>query len=444
MVKETEITEALKLIIDPDFNQDIVSLGFVKNIKIDGGNVSLEIELTTPACPIKAEFQKQAKEALSAIGGVKTVDVVMTSQKPRQRLGTSAKSALSNVQSIIAVSSCKGGVGKSTIAAQLSQELANRGFKVGLVDVDIHGPSIPSLFNLKNTAVYHNEQKQIIPVEQNSLKIMSFGFLLGDAPAVMRGPIVTQYVQQILHNTAWGELDYLFIDMPPGTGDIQLTVTQTVQLNGAVIVTTPQTLSLIDVARGILMFEKVNVPILGLIENMSYFLCDECDKKHYVFGKSGQQSLNERFGIDLLAEIPLLQEMIAPIEKPHSNEFITQAVDKVMMALGKSTITQTKVPDIKFDQKNVTLNWSNGDQIIVSNRDLRLSCECALCTNEITGEKILKEEDVKEDIAPTAITPLGNYAIGVTWNDRHSSGIYPYKRIKELTQTANSNPKKYN
>jgi len=296
----------------------------------------------------------------------------------------------------------------------------------------IYGPSVPSLFNLKNTAVYHNEQKQIIPVEKNGLKIMSFGFLLGDAPAVMRGPIVTQYVQQILHKTAWGALDYLFIDMPPGTGDIQLTVTQTVQINGAVIVTTPQTLSLIDVTRGILMFEKVNVPILGLIENMSYFQCDKCDKKHYIFGKNARQSLNERFGIGLLAELPLQQEMILPIEEPRANDFITKAVDNVVMALGKSTITQTKVPKIKFDDKNVTLNWDNGDQIIVSNRDLRLSCECALCVNEINGEKILKEADVKEDIAPTAITSLGNYAIGITWNDRHSSGIYPYKNIKKL------------
>lgn len=432
MATEQDILRALEGIIDPDFNKDIVSLGFVKNIKIDGGNVSFDIELTTPACPIKAEFQRQAKEVVSAISGVTSIDVTMSSLKPRQRPGIDAKSTLGNVRSIIAVSSCKGGVGKSTIAAHLSCELAQRGFKVGLVDVDIHGPSIPSLFNLKSAAIYRNEKKQIIPVEKNGLKIMSFGFLLGDAPAVMRGPIVTQYVQQILHKTAWGELDYLFIDMPPGTGDIQLTVTQTVQLNGAVIVTTPQTLSLIDVARGILMFEKVNVPILGVIENMSYFLCDKCDKKHYIFGKSTHQSLTERFGIDLLAELPLLQEMIIPIEKPKSNDFISKAVDKVVMALGKSSITQTKVPTINFDRKNVTLNWNNGDQIIVSNRDLRLSCECALCVNEISGDKILKEADVREDIAPTKITPLGNYAIGITWNDRHSSGIYPYKNIKEL------------
>lgn len=435
-VTEKDILNALENIIDPDFNKDIVSLGFVKNINIDEGDVSFDIELTTPACPVKDEFKRQAIEAVSSLDSINNVIVSMTSQKPRKKEALNSKSTLKDVRSIIAISSCKGGVGKSTLAAQLSSELAQRGFKVGLVDVDIHGPSIPTLFNLTNTTIYQNEQKQFIPVEKNNLKIMSFGFLLGDAPAVMRGPMVTQYVQQILHNTAWGELDYLFIDMPPGTGDIQLTVTQTVQLSGAVIVTTPQTLSLIDVARGILMFEKVNVPILGLIENMSYFHCDECDKKHALFGSSSQRSLQDRFGIDLLIELPILKEMNTPIEKPESNSFIVEAVDKVIMALGKNTITQKSIPEIKFNNKNITLNWSDGDQLTVSNRDLRLSCQCALCVNETTGKKILKEGDVNDNIAPTAITPLGNYALGITWNDRHSSGIYPYKMIKKLMQPA--------
>ncbi len=433
-----KILNALGGIIDPDFNKDIVSLGFVKNIKIDGERVSFDIELTTPACPIKDEFQKQARDAIGIIDGVDEVTITMTSQKPQRNATLNAQSTLQNVRSIIAVSSCKGGVGKSTIAAQLSKELAHRGFKVGLVDIDIHGPSIPALFNLKNETIYANGKNQFIPIERNNLKIMSFGFLLGDAPAVMRGPMVTQYVQQILHNTDWGHLDYLFIDMPPGTGDIQLTVTQTAQLSGAVIVTTPQTLSLIDVARGILMFEKVSVPILGLIENMSHFLCDQCDKKHYIFGKSGRESLNKRFGIDLLVKLPLLQQMILPVELSQRNEFITEAVDKVVMALGKNAITKSEIPAIRFDQENITLKWEGGDQITVSNKDLRLSCECALCINELTGEKILKETDVKNDIAPVSITPLGNYAIGVTWNDRHSSGIYPYKNVKKLVKLVNN------
>ncbi len=436
MLTEQNILDALRGIIDPDFNKDIVSLGFIKNINIDGANVSFDIELTTPACPIKEEFQKQAETAVMAIDGVKNVTVQMTSRKQPQKSSFAKKSTLTQVRSIIAISSCKGGVGKSTVAAQLSQELARRGFKVGLVDADVHGPSVPSLFNLKNVTVYGNDQEQLVPIEKNGLKLMSFGFLLGDAPAVIRGPIITQYIQQILHNTAWGELDYLFIDMPPGTGDVHLTITQTVQLSGAVIVTTPQTLSLIDVARGILMFEKVDVPILGLIENMSYFQCDNCDKKHYIFGKSTSQSLNERFGIEMLAELPILPQLTLHIEEPLANEFIIQAVDKVIMSLGKSSITQKQVPEIKFDQTNITLTWKDGNVLTIANRNLRLSCRCALCVDELTGEKILKEADIFEEIAPVEITPLGNYAIGITWNDGHSSGIYPYKSMRKLAHPA--------
>jgi Mrp family chromosome partitioning ATPase/DUF971 family protein len=432
MPNQNDILNALKGIIDPDFNKDIVSLGFVKNICIDGDNVSFEIELTTPACPVKDAFRKKAEEAVQSIAGINNVFVTMTSAKRPQQKSVTAQSALQNVQSIIAISSCKGGVGKSTMAAHLATELAARGFKVGLVDTDIYGPSIPSLFDLKNVTITTNAKQQLIPIEKSGLKIMSFGFLIGDAPAVMRGPIVSQYIQQILHNTAWGELDYLFVDMPPGTGDIQLTITQTVQLAGAVIVTTPQTLSLIDVTRGILMFEKVNVPILGLIENMSYFLCDHCEHKHYIFGKNTSRSLNERFGIELLAEFPLMKQMAAPIEGSKGNDLIRQAADKVVMSLGKSSIDPKQIPDIKMDQNNITLTWAEGNTLSVSNRALRLSCQCALCVNEMTGEKMLEEGHIKQDIAAKEIIPLGNYAIGITWNDGHSSGIYPYKNIREL------------
>jgi Mrp family chromosome partitioning ATPase/DUF971 family protein len=438
MPTESDILNALRGIIDPDFNKDIVSLGFVKNIKIAGDRVSLDIELTTPACPVKDQFRQQAEEAVTSIEGIAQACVTMTSLKRPQPASYNAQSSLQHVQSIIAISSCKGGVGKSTMAAHLAVELASRGFKVGLVDTDIYGPSIPALFSIHQVTLIANARRQFIPIEKNGLKIMSFGFLIGDAPAVMRGPIVSQYIQQILHNTDWGELDYLFIDMPPGTGDVQLTITQTAPLNGAVIVTTPQTLSLIDVTRGILMFEKVNVPILGLIENMSYFRCDHCQHKHYVFGEKTSRSLNERFGIELLAEFPLTQQMALPIEESKGHDLVRQAADKVVMALGKSSINQKQIPEIKMTPTSITLSWTNGDTVTVSNRELRLSCQCALCVNEITGEQQFKEENIKQDIAAKEVIPLGNYAIGITWNDGHSSGIYPYKNIKEIAKVVNS------
>lgn len=435
MTSQTEILKTLSQIIDPDFNRDIVTLGFVQNLKIEAGHVAFDIALTTPACPVKDEFQKQAQALVSKLDGVTSVTVTMTTL-PRKTATTpqSSQSTLKNVTSIIAVSSCKGGVGKSTMAAHLALELSRRGFKVGLVDTDIHGPSIPTLLNLSNVEIHTNDQRQFIPVEFHNLKIMSFGFLLGEQPAVMRGPMVTQYVQQILHATAWGELDYLFIDMPPGTGDIQLTITQTVALSGAIIVTTRQTLSLVDVARGILMFEKVNVPILGIIENMSYFLCDQCTKKHYIFGGSAEQSLKQRFGLDILAEVPLLPQFTAKIFEPLANEYIMTAIDNTMRALGKSSILQKQIPTIHFDADYTFLKWPDGEEIKVSNRALRLSCRCALCVNEMTGELLLKETDIARNILPNACLPLGNYAIGINWSDGHSSGIYPYPTIRALAE----------
>lgn len=352
-----------------------------------------------------------------------------------QRTGTMPQgfqSTLKDVSSIIAVSSCKGGVGKSTVAAYLALELANRGHNVGLVDTDIHGPSVPALFHFHDVQMFTNEKKQFIPLDWHKLKIMSFGFLLGESPAVMRGPMVTQYVQQILHNTAWGELDYLIVDMPPGTGDVQLTITQTVQLSGAIIVTTRQALSLVDVARGILMFEKVNVPMLGIVENMSYFICDNCNKKHFIFGGSEGHSLKERFGLETLAEIPLLPQFTGKIIEPISNEFIHNAANQVIKALEKNRTTQKQVPEVSFDQTQTILKWPDGEKLTVNNRDLRLSCRCALCMNELTGELILRPEKIKADIAPTRITPLGNYALGIDWNDRHTSGIYPYSTIRKV------------
>lgn len=439
MITEQNVLQSLKHIIDPDFKKDIVSLGFVKNIKINGPDIALDIVLTTPACPIKEEFRSQAEKALIALPGVRSVKINMTSQQVQQPQQSQPAPAgmppsLANVGAIIAVSSCKGGVGKSTMAGALAQELAHRGYRVGLLDADIHGPSIPTLFHLNDVQVHVNKQNQILPIEKEGLRLMSFGFLLGDAPAVMRGPIVTRYIQQLLFNVAWGELDYLFIDMPPGTGDVQLTITQSIKLTGAVIVTTRQSLSLVDVSRGILMFERVNVPILGVIENMAYFVCDCCDKKHYVFGESHANSLSDRFGIPTLAEIPILPRLTNKFDTYIGHSVIQEAVDHVVRAVGKSLREDRATPGISFDAKMVTLKWNDGRVWKVDNKKLRASCQCALCINEMTGEKLIDESRIRPDIAPTQVTALGNYAIGVTWNDGHSSGIYPYKTIEMLAR----------
>src|ERR1039457_415893 len=239
---------------------------------------------------------------------------------------------MKQVKHIVAVSSCKGGVGKSTIACALAWELSRMGHKTGLLDADIYGPSLPSLFQLQDAQVVTNEFKMIAPIDFKGLKVLSFGFLLGDAPAVMRGPIVTRYIQQLLFQTDWGELDFLILDMPPGTGDVQLTITQSIKLTGAVIVTTHHTLSLVDTARGILMFEKVNVPILGVIENMAYFVSPDSPKKYYIFGEQKAGALSKRFGVKTLVEIPILEQLSGDMRTYQSNPYIQKAADELIQA----------------------------------------------------------------------------------------------------------------
>ena len=325
---------------------------------------------------------------------------------------------LTKVKQVIAISSCKGGVGKSTVAAGFARALSQQGFKTGLLDADIHGPSVPTLFNLiSEVKIYSNEFQMMVPIEAEGLKLMSFGFLLGDAPAVMRGPIVTRYTQQLLLHTDWGELDYLIIDMPPGTGDVQLSMTQSVRLTGAVIVTTRQTLSLVDVARGILMFEKVSVPILGVVDNMAFFICDSCEKKHYLFGDS--HTLEQRFGVKTLVEIPLIPDLdLAP--------FMAQGTEAMLKAVEEQARAKTSLPQAGFDAQHIYLTFPDGHKVQANNRDIRLNCMCALCVNELSGKKLIDPAKIRPDIAPKEITALGNYALSITWNDGHSSGIYPY------------------
>ena len=287
---EEKIRQALTKIIDPDLNADIVTAGLIKQIQLEGGECKVHLELTTSACPVKDDFKRQIEEIVSGFADVKKVEVLVSARKSKiTRMETN--DSLQKVKTIFAVASCKGGVGKSTVAANLGLELASRGSKVGILDLDIFGPSLPILFDCPDEKV-RGKDKMLLPIEKTihsksgkdfSLLLMSFGFLLGDNAAVMRGPMVSNYMMQIFSQVNWGELDYLILDLPPGTGDTQLTLTQRIKLDGAIMVTTEAQLSVADVARGIRMFEKVKVPLYGLVNNMAYFICDQCDKKHYLF-----------------------------------------------------------------------------------------------------------------------------------------------------------------
>ncbi|MEE8146448.1 MAG: Mrp/NBP35 family ATP-binding protein, partial [Longimicrobiales bacterium] len=286
-LSDSAILEALHPIIDPDFGKSIVDLGFVKNLRIEGPEVSFEIELTTPACPVKAEFERAARDRVGALDGVERVHVTMTSNTRGRNLAAGAPQAdvLPGVRNAIAVASGKGGVGKSTTAINLALALRDAGAAVGVMDADVYGPSLPLLTGVNGRP--RSEDKRIFPLEGYGMKLMSMGFFITDnSPVIWRGPMVHGLIQQFLNDVEWGELDYLVIDLPPGTGDAALTLTQKAPLSGALIVTTANELSLVDARKGLKMFEKVQVPVLGILENMSYFTPPDLpDRKYYLFGE---------------------------------------------------------------------------------------------------------------------------------------------------------------
>ena len=432
MVTEEQVLAELSKIIDPDFQRDIVSLGFVQDMVIESDTVAFTIELTTPACPLSPVFQKQAIDLVGDLPDVEHVKVTMTARKSEDRRMNTEESGLKEVKYILAVSSCKGGVGKSTVSAMLARTLAARGSKVGLLDADVYGPSIPTLFNIHKPGIRATDDNRFYPNEVDGLKLMSFGFLMGDGPAVIRGPMVAQYMQQLLHGVLWGELDYLIIDMPPGTGDIQLTISQSVQIDASVIVTTPHQLSLTDVRKGIMMFDKVNVPVLGVIENMSYFIPDCCDKKYLIFGEAGAKTLEERFGLPTLAELPITSQLSGNYDEVAQQTLANETVDVVIRALGKKVMEQLSRPEIEFNEKTITLTWEEGESVTVSNIALRRACNCALCVDEMTRAPLLDPASIPMDIRAEKISMIGNYAILVDWSDGHNTGFFPFSLIREV------------
>jgi ATP-binding protein involved in chromosome partitioning len=311
-VSPERVLEALRPIVDPDFRKSIVELGFVKNLRIEGGRVSFAIELTTPACPVKAEFEKAARERVGALPGVTGVDVTMTASTR----GSSAASGraeggvvLPGVKNTIAVASGKGGVGKSTTAMNLALALRESGATVGVMDADVYGPSLPLLLGVhgRPETVERDGQKRIQPLEAYGMRVMSMGFFVNEnSPVIWRGPMVHGLIRQFLADVEWGELDYLVIDLPPGTGDAALTLTQQAPLSGAVIVTTANDLSVLDARKGLKMFEKVAVPVLGVVENMSYFVPPDLpDRRYYIFGQGGGKRVADELGVDFLGEVPI-------------------------------------------------------------------------------------------------------------------------------------------
>lgn len=310
MLDTKSVLEVLRPVQDPELQKSLVDLNMIRNVAIDNSKVSFTLVLTTPACPLKELIVEDCQKAVKQLPGVEEVEVNLDAEIPKQKSMISDRKGIDGVKNIVAVSSGKGGVGKSTVAVNVAVALALAGSKVGLLDADIYGPNIPTMLGLANAEVKvkDNTGNQILePAFNYGVKMVSMGFLIDpDQPVVWRGPMLNGIIRQFLYQVNWGELDYLIVDMPPGTGDAQLTMTQAVPMAGAVIVTTPQTVSIIDARRGLKMFQQLRVNVLGIVENMSYFIPpDSPDRTYDLFGSGGGEKTSSELNVPLIGCVPL-------------------------------------------------------------------------------------------------------------------------------------------
>lgn len=471
-----EVLQSLKAVIDPDLNQDIVTLGFVKNLNLDEETreVAFDVELTTPACPVKDQFATDCENIVMNLPWTNKVSIQMTAQPSAMETSTFG---MAQVGAVIAVSSCKGGVGKSTTAVNLAYALQSLGASVGIFDADVYGPSLPTMIKPDDDIVRF-VGRQIAPLQRNGVKLMSFGYV-NEGSAVMRGPMVTQLLDQFLSVTHWGSLDYLILDMPPGTGDIQLTLTQRLNITAAVIVTTPQELSFADVVRGVEMFDSVNVPSVAVVENMAYYEVDKEQKfdinklksaiaetlsekgmgndvngladelvqvvlkntdndQIRIFGQGHKYRLSEQWGIDHTFSVPLMDRIAANgdsgtpfiLENPDSPQaaIYKELASAVVTEVAKTKYSQSR-PSVIYDEENHVIKVDNEEEMTPAN--LRRACRCAACVEELTGRQILQPTDIPESVKPIQMSSTGNYALSVDWSDGHRS-LYPYRQIRAL------------
>src|SRR5216684_2272137 len=356
-LSEAVVLDALRQIKDPDLHKDIVTLGFIKDLKIDGGSVSFRIVLTTPACPVKAEMESAARELVGALPGVTAVVVTMDAEVPKGR-GIGDKLAIEGIRNIVAVSSGKGGVGKSTVAVNLAVSLALNGARVGLMDMDVYGPNVPIMMGASDARPEVDVNK-LIPIEAYGVKLMSMALLQpGDKPMIVRGPILHGLVKQFLTDVKWGELDYLIVDMPPGTGDIQLSLAQLVPVQGAVLVTTPQDVAIADVRRALRMFETVAIPVLGVIENMSYFIAPDTGNRYNIFGEGGGERLANQYGVPFLGSVPMGIEVReggdkgVPVVVGHPESPQAQAFRRVAEEVARQVSIEAMKPELVVLKKS--------------------------------------------------------------------------------------------
>uniref|UniRef100_A0AAV1VE73 Gamma-butyrobetaine hydroxylase-like N-terminal domain-containing protein n=1 Tax=Peronospora matthiolae TaxID=2874970 RepID=A0AAV1VE73_9STRA len=454
---ENQVLEKLRGVSHGLGMGDIVSSGRVKDLQVtpETGQVACKIEMSSPVLKELAEqWQLEAKVAVKELAWVKMTDFELTKARPRNaRAGR--LSSLAHVSDIIAVSSCKGGVGKSTVAVNLAFSLAKRGARVGILDADIYGPSLPTMISPVDRTIRPSRKVKhfVEPVEYEGVKCMSFGFVNqraapgagGVGAAVMRGPMVSKLVDQLVLGTEWGDLDYLVVDMPPGTGDIQISLSQQMAISAAVVVTTPQRLSFVDVEKGIAMFDDLKVKTAAVVENMSYFDCSN-GQRYYPFGPGHTQELVDKYNMKNVFKLPITEHFsssgdsgrpfvlsgLSPDEE-ETYDLLATTVAKELVVL-KHNIRLA--PDLLYDKnRGIVLrlySQNEAKEAVLHPADLRARCRCAQCVGEFTGEQILDPATIPDSIVPTAVERKGNYAFAVTWSDGHTSSLYTYDALTAL------------
>lgn len=451
-VTSAQVLDALRKVTDPGTGKDFVSLGLVANVRVQSGKVSFDLYIPSTAEAHMDALRKTATEAVKAVKGVTFVSPnLLRKPKPRVVHGTQA---VPGVNHVIVVGSGKGGVGKSTSAVNLAMALKKLGYAVGLMDADIYGPSVPTMLGKhlpkEGAPQPGTEDNQLIPMDMLGIKVISLGLLIGrDQPTVWRAPMATKMIQQFLLGVKWGELDFLLIDLPPGTGDIQLTLSQQSNITGAIVVTTPQQVAL-DIARkGLLMFKHVGVPILGLIETMSGFACGDCGSVTSIFGEGGAKRLALEDSVPLLGQIPLDAALVRACDEgepivlrdpkaPASLAYM-QAASRVVAGVEAMTSDPTEkdvvplaVEPMPGSPHRLAIYWSNGEKFTYDARALRFACPCAVCVDEFSGVRKITVDSIAPDVALEKALPVGRYGVNLVWTDKHSTGIYTYRYLREL------------
>lgn len=455
-VTSTQVLDALRKVTDPGSGKDVVSLGLVVNVRIQHGKVSFDLYVPSHAESHMDEIRAAATKAVKSVDGVVAVMPNLL-KKPKPRVVHGAQ-LIPGVNHVIVVGSGKGGVGKSTTAVNLAAALKKLGYTTGLLDADIYGPSVPTMMGKgvdRPSDGQHpaTDDNMLIPFDFQGVKVISLGLLIGkDQPTVWRAPMATKMIQQFISGVKWGELDFLIVDLPPGTGDIQLTLSQQSNLTGAIIVTTPQQVA-VDIARkGLLMFKHVGVPILGVVETMSGFGCSSCGTVSSIFGEGGAARLSKEDAVPLLGQIPVDAALVKACDEgepivfrdtksPSAQAYMQMAARVVATIEGQQRSEASDVVPLAVEAlpaadatsgHELAVYWSDGQKFRYSAQELRFACPCAVCVDEFSGERKITKDSVAKDVALEKALPVGRYGINLVWSDKHSTGIYTYRYLREL------------